>query len=77
MVQNLRGYFIPYVITIKCIECMLEKIECSCMLQRPRLIKTKVEDLRGGKRMASCCPGGHLPPQATPWLRACIQCVIR
>ena len=26
--------------------------------------------LWGGKRMASCWPGGHLPPHATPWPRA-------
>ena len=46
MVQNLRAYFILYVKTIKCIKCMQEKIEFSCMLQRPRLISTKIlEDL--------------------------------
>ena len=27
MVQNLRAYFILYVITIKCLKCMQEKIE--------------------------------------------------
>ena len=42
MVQNLRAYFILYVITIKCIKCMQEKIEFFCMLQRPRLISTKM-----------------------------------
>ena len=42
MVQNLRAYFILYVITIKCIKCMQGKIEVSCMLQRPRLISTKI-----------------------------------
>ena len=42
MVENLRAYFILYVITIKCIERMQEKIEFSCMLQRPRLISTKI-----------------------------------
>ena len=46
MVQNLRAYFILYVITIKCIKCMQEKIEFSCMLQRLRLISNKfLEDL--------------------------------
>ena len=42
MVQNMSAYFILYVITIKCIECMQEKIEFSRMLQRPRLISTKI-----------------------------------
>ena len=42
MVQNLRAYFILYVITIKCIKYMQEKIEFSCMLQRPWLITTKI-----------------------------------
>ena len=42
MVQNLRAYFILYVITIKCIKCMQEKIEFSCMLKRPRLISTTI-----------------------------------
>ena len=78
MVQNTRAYFILYVITIKCIKCTQEKTEFSSMLQRPRLISTKVlgdlslatkikqqkttienckKILRGGKNMASCCPG--------------------
>ena len=42
MVQNLRAYFIFYVITIKCIEHMQERIEFSCMLQRPRLISATI-----------------------------------
>ena len=42
MVQNLRAYFILYVIKIKCIKCMKEKIEFSCMLQKPWLISTKI-----------------------------------
>ena len=42
MVQNLRAYFILYVITIKCIKCMQENIEFSSMLQRPRLISIKI-----------------------------------
>ena len=42
MVQNLRAYFILYVITIKCIKCMQGKIEFPCMLQKPRLISTKI-----------------------------------
>ena len=75
MLQSLRAYFIPYVITIKCIKRMQEKVELPCMLQRSRLISTKIlgdlslatiknckKILRGGKRKASCCPGGHLPP---------------
>ena len=33
MVQNLRAYFILYVITIKCIKCMQDRIESSCMLR--------------------------------------------
>ena len=87
MVQNMRAYFTPNVITIKCINCMQEKTEFSCKLQRPWLISTKILGdlslatkikqqkatikncktiLRGGKKMASCCPGGHLLPHATP-----------
>ena len=42
MVQNVRAYSIPYAITIKCINCMQDKIDFSCMLQRPRLISTKI-----------------------------------
>ena len=42
MVQNLSAYFILYVITIKCIKWMQDRIEFSCMLQRPRLISTKI-----------------------------------
>ena len=78
VVQNMRAYFILFFITIKCINCMQEKTEFSCMLQRPRLISTKLlgelslatkikqqkttiknckKILRGGKKMASCCPG--------------------
>ena len=41
MVQNMRAYFILNVITIKCINCMQEKTEFSCKLQRPTLISTK------------------------------------
>ena len=42
MVQNMRGYFILHVITIKCINCMQEKAEFSCKFQRPTLISTKI-----------------------------------
>ena len=42
MVQNLRAYFIFYVITIKYIKCMQEKIEYFCIVERPRLISTKM-----------------------------------
>ena len=42
MVQNLRAYFILYVIMIKFIKCMQERIEFSCMLQGPRLISAKI-----------------------------------
>ena len=42
MVQNLRAYFILYVITIKCIKFVYQKVEVSCKLQRPRLISTKI-----------------------------------
>ena len=78
MVQNMRAYFMIYVITIKFINCMQEKTEFFCKLQRPTLISTRVlgdlslatkikqqktriknckKILRGGKKMASCCPG--------------------
>ena len=39
MVQNMRAYSILHCITIK---CMQEKMEFSSMLQRPRLISTKL-----------------------------------
>ena len=42
MVQNLRAYFMLYVITIKCINCMQERIEFSRMLQGPNLISTTI-----------------------------------
>ena len=78
MAQNMRAYFTPYVITIKCINCIQEKAEFSSKLRRPRLISTKILGdlslatkikqqktaikncktiLKGGKKMASCCPG--------------------
>ena len=88
MVQNMRAYFILHVITIQFINCMQEKTEFSCKLQRPTLISAKIlgdlsfaatkikqqkttiknckKILRGGKKMAFCCPGGHLPPHAAP-----------
>ena len=42
MVQNLRACFKLNVIMINCIKCMQEKIEFSCMLQRPRMISTNI-----------------------------------
>ena len=42
MVQNLRVYFILYVITIKWIECVLVKTEHSSMSKRPRLRSRKI-----------------------------------
>ena len=42
MVQNMRAYFILYVVTIICRKFMQEKVEFSCVLQRPRLISTKI-----------------------------------
>ena len=42
MVQNLRGYFILYVITIKWIECVLVKTEHSSMSKRPRLRSRRI-----------------------------------
>ena len=42
MVQNMRAHFILYVITINCINCMQEKTEFSCKLERPTLISTKL-----------------------------------
>ena len=42
MIHFLRAYFIPYVITIKWIMCVQEKIELSSMSQRPRLSSTKI-----------------------------------
>ena len=41
MVQNLRAYFILYVITIKCTKCMQEKVEFSCI--KVDLDETKVD----------------------------------
>ena len=42
MVQNLRAYFIFYVVTINRIICVQEKIELSRMLQRLRLSSSKM-----------------------------------
>ena len=42
MVHNMRACFTLHVITIKCINCMQEKTEFSCKLQRPTLISTKI-----------------------------------
>ena len=42
MVQNMRAYFILYVITIIYINCMQEETEFPSNLQRPRLISTKI-----------------------------------
>ena len=42
MVQNLRGYSILYVITIKWIMRVEEKIDISSMSQRLRLRPTKI-----------------------------------
>ena len=42
MVQNLRAHFILHVITIKYMKCVQEKIEFSSMLERPRLISSKI-----------------------------------
>ena len=44
MVHFLRAYFIPYVITIKWIMFVQEKIELSSMSLRPRLSSTKISD---------------------------------
>ena len=37
MIQNLRAYFIHYIIAIKLVMCAQEKIELSRMSQKPRL----------------------------------------
>ena len=42
MVQNLRAYFMPYVITIKWMTCVQEKTELTSISQRPRLSSTKI-----------------------------------
>ena len=42
MVQNMRAYFILYVITIKFVKCVQTKIEYSSMLERPKLISIKI-----------------------------------
>ena len=42
MVHFLMACFIPYVITIKWIMCMQEKIELSSMSLRPRLSSSKI-----------------------------------
>ena len=44
MVHFPRAYFISYVITIKWIMCVQEKIELSGMSLRPRLSSTKISD---------------------------------
>ena len=42
MVQNLRAYFILFVVAIDRIICVQEKIELSRMLQRLRLSSSKI-----------------------------------
>ena len=42
MIQNMRAYVILYIITIKYIHYMQERIEFLCMLQGPRLILPKI-----------------------------------
>ena len=37
MIQNLRAYFIHYIIAIKSVMCAQEKMELSRMSQKPRL----------------------------------------
>ena len=58
MILYMRAYFILYVITIKCINCMQEKTEFSCILQRPMLISTKVlgdlKDKAAKTRLKNC-----------------------
>ena len=34
--------------------------------QQKATIENCKKSLRGGKKMASCCPGGHLPPLCLP-----------
>ena len=34
-------------------------------------VKKLPENYEGWQKMAFCCSGGHLPPHAIPWLRAC------
>ena len=41
-VQNLTGYFILYVITIKLVMWVQEEIELSSLSQRPKLSSTKI-----------------------------------
>ena len=98
MVQNLRAYFIPHFITIKCKKRMQEKIEFFWMLQIPTLISIKIlgdlslttkikqhqqlqEILRGGKKMAPCCPevafATPCHPMATGLLRLLITLLLR
>jgi len=42
MIQNMRAYFMLYIITIKWIICVHGKIEFSSISQRPRLSSTKI-----------------------------------
>ena len=50
MVQNLRAYFIRYVVAINRIICVQEKSELSSMLQRLRLNSSKIS---GGPSLAT------------------------
>ena len=85
MVQNVRAYSIPYAITIKCINCMQEKIDFSCKADLNQNFSSLLgykgkatkninnelqENFQGWQKVG--IPGGHLPPHATPCqLRTC------
>ena len=45
VVQILRAHFILYGVTIKWIACTQQKVEFSCLLQKPRLSSTKIQEL--------------------------------
>ena len=64
MEQNLRAYFILYVITIKWTMCVEKKSNLSSMSQRPRLISS---DISGDLCLTAIIKQQHKISKRTPW----------
>ena len=87
MVQNQRACFILYVITIKCVCGKALKFPVCCKDKssaQPKFQEVSPSQLQNQSNNKKCmkfsgvakswhpvAQGWHLPPHATPWLRAC------
>ena len=84
LVQNMRTYFIFYVITIKCMNCMQKKTEFSCKLQIPTLISTnilgdlslatKIKQQNSNKNCKKILRGGKKMESCCPGVAVATQC---